>query len=179
AIHDTTELDAVVTDLVEREYLRLSDDRTHRIRAGHERVVVAVRALLDDEVGEDVRRSLIDEIATALDSGDDTEETYLLHCLVGLQTAREITGNVHHISRLIQAQYRQDQFSYLVALADEIQDVLPLLPPHALRDLLDALQKSSAFERGLEIIQVLDASHVPGTEERRAYRLRYLTQAYR
>jgi hypothetical protein len=180
AIYDTGQLDAIVEDLVARDYLRLDSESGGRLRPGHERIVIAMRELADESLHEEVRRSLIDELAAALETSDASEnETYLLHCLVGLQTARELTRSIHYISRLIQSQHRQDQFSYLVALADEIQDVLPLLPEHVLDDLLDAMQKSSAFEKGLQLVRLLDANSVPGADERQIYRLKYLTQAYR
>ena len=141
---------------------------------------MAIRDLADDDLHEEVRRSLIEELEKALDASTANEsETYLLHCLVGLQTARELARNIRYIARLIQSQHRQDQFTYLVAIAEELQEVLPLLPEHVLNDLLDAMQKSSAFEQGLQVVGVLDAHNVPGEAGRRIYRLKYLTQAYR
>ena len=178
--YDAAQLDGVVDDLVARDYLRLNSESGDRLRPGHERIVIAIRDLADDELQEEVRRSLIEELAIALEEPNANEsETYLLHCLVGLQTARELARNVHYISQLIQSQHRQDQFSYLVAISDELQEILPLLPEHVLNDLLDAMQKSSAFEKGLQIVRLLDSSGAPGASERRLYRLKYLTQAYR
>ena len=52
-------------------------------------------------------------------------------------------------------------------------------PSTSCNDLLDAMQKSSAFEKGLQIVRLLDSSNAPGASERRMYRLKYLTQAYR
>lgn len=177
---DAPRLDHVVDELVSRDYLRLNSETGDRLRPGHERIVIAIRDLAGDDLHEEVRRSLIAELADALEAPDaDESETYLLHCLVGLQTAQELTRNIHYISRLIQSQHRQDQFSYLVAIADELHDVLPLLPEHVLDDLLDAMQKSSAFEKGLQVVRLLDAKDVPGTAGRRIHRLKYLTQAYR
>jgi tetratricopeptide (TPR) repeat protein len=178
--YDRVRLDEIVDELVARDYLRLNSDSGDRLRAGHERIVVAIRDLADDDLHEEVRRSLIEELAAAVDApSTDESETYLLHCLVGLQTARELARNIHYIARLIQSQHRQDQFSYLVAISEELHEILPLLPEHALNDLLDAMQKSSAFEQGLQLVGLLDANHVPGAESRRIYRLKYLTQAYR
>jgi tetratricopeptide (TPR) repeat protein len=178
--YDRARLDDVVDELVARDYLRLNSDSGDRLRPGHERIVMAIRDLADDDLQEEVRRSLIAELETALDAATANEsETYLLHCLVGLQTARELVRNIRYIARLIQSQHRQDQFTYLVAIAEELQEVLPLLPEHVLNDLLDAMQKSSAFEQGLHVVGVLDAHNVPGAAGRRIYRLKYLTQAYR
>jgi tetratricopeptide (TPR) repeat protein len=178
--YDRARLDEIVDELVARDYLRLNSESGDRLRPGHERIVIAIRDLADDDLHEEVRRSLIEELAAALEApSTDESETYLLHCLVGLQTARELARNVHYVARLIQSQHRQDQFSYLVAISEELQEVLPLLPEHALNDLLDAMQKSSAFEQGLQLVAQLDASGVPGSEDRRIYRLKYLTQAYR
>jgi tetratricopeptide (TPR) repeat protein len=179
-VYDKARLDEVVDELVAREYLRLNSESGDRLRPGHERIVTAMRDLADDDLHEEVRRSLVDELAAALEAPDaDETETYLLHCLVGLQTGRELTRNLHYISRLIQSQYRQDQFSYLVAISDELQEILPLLPEHVLNDLLDAMQKNSAFEKGLQVVHMLDAGGVPGAPERKLYRFKYLTQAYR
>lgn len=180
AVYDRAELDDVVDELVARDYLRFNTDTGDRLRPGHERIVTAIRDLADDELHEEVRRSLVQELASALEASDlDENETYLLHCLVGVQTAKELTRNLHHIARLIQSQHRQDQFSYLVALADELQEILPLLPEHVLTDLLDAMQKSSAFEQGLQLVRLLDSKDVSGAAGRKIYRLKYLTQAYR
>jgi tetratricopeptide (TPR) repeat protein len=180
SIYDNARLDDVVDELVARDYLRLDSETGGRLRPGHERIVIAMRELADEDLHEEVRRSLIEELAAALEAADaDEQETYLLHCLVGLQTARELTRNIHYISRLIQSQHRQDQFSYLVALSDELQEILPLLPEHVLSDLLDAMQKSSAFEKGLQVVRLLDTKDVPGAADRKIYRLKYLTQAYR
>ncbi len=180
AAYDNADLDQVLDELVARDYLRLNTDTGDRLRPGHERVVVAMRALANDELHEEVRRSLVEELTAALEAQEAAEnETYLLHCLVGLQTARELTLHLHYISRLIESQCRQDQFSYLVALADELQEILPLLPEHVLGDLLDAMQKSSAFDKGLQLVRLLDSKEVPGSAERKVYRLKYLTQAYR
>ncbi len=178
--YDQARLDDIVDELVARDYLRLNSDSGDRLRPGHERIVMAIRDLADDDLQEEVRQSLIAELEAALDAATAGEsETYLLHCLVGLQTARELARNIRYIARLIQSQHRQDQFTYLVAIAEELQEVLPLLPEHVLNDLLDAMQKSSAFEQGLHIVGVLDAHNVPGAAGRRIYRLKYLTQAYR
>ncbi len=54
-----------------------------------------------------------------------------------------------------------------------------MLPEHILDDLLDAMQKSSAFDQGLQLVHQLDAAGVPGAAGRRIHRLKYLTQAYR
>ena len=178
-LHESN-LDEVVDDLVARDYLRVNSESGDRLRPGHERIATAMRDLADDELHEEVRRSLIEELADALEAPDAEEsETYALHCLVGLQTARELSRNLHYISRLIQSQHRQDQFSYLVAISEELQEVLPMLPEHILDDLLDAMQKSSAFDQGLQLVHQLDAAGMPGTAARRIHRLKYLTQAYR
>jgi hypothetical protein len=178
--YDRARLDEVVDELIARDYLRLNGDNGDRLRPGHERIVIAIRDLADEDLQDEVRRSLVEELASALEAPTtDESETYLLHCLVGLQTARELARNIHYIARLVQSQHRQDQFSYLVAISDELHDILPLLPAHALNDLLDAMQKSSAFEQGLQLVALLDAHDVPGAAERRIHRLKYLTQAYR
>jgi tetratricopeptide (TPR) repeat protein len=178
--YDRARLDEIVDELVARDYLRLNSQSGDRLRPGHERIVVAIRDLADDELHDEVRRSLIAELEAALENLESGEsETYLLHCLVGLQTAQELARHVHYVARLIQSQHRQDQFSYLVAISEELQVILPLLPEHAVNDLLDAMQKSSAFEQGLQLVAHLDARETPGAEVRRMYRLKYLTQAYR
>lgn len=179
-VYDNAQLDDIVTELVAREYLRINGESGDRLRPGHERIITALRDLSDDELHEDVRRSLLDELALALESRDaDESETYVLHCLVGLQTAHELAQNLHYVTRLIESQYRNDHFSYLVSLSDELHEILPLLPEHALNNLLDAMQKSAAFDRGLQLVQLLDLKGVPGAPVRRIYRLKYLTQAYR
>ncbi len=179
-VYDAPRLDSAVEELLAREYLRLNSDSGDRLRPGHERIAIALRELADEDLHEDVRRSLIAELVAALEAPDaDENETYLLHCLVGLQTAHELSRNLEYISRLIQSQHRQDQFSYLVAIADELLDILPFLPEHVLNDLLDAMQKSSAFEKGLQVVRLLDSQNVPGASGRRIHRLKYLTQAYR
>ena len=178
--YDRSRLDEIVGELIARDYLRLNSQSGDRLRPGHERIVAAIRDLADDELHDEVRRSLIAELKAALENLESGEsETYLLHCLVGLQTAQELARHVHYVARLIQSQHRQDQFSYLVAISEELQEILPLLPEHAVNDLLDAMQKSSAFEQGLQLVAELDARHVPGLDARRMYRLKYLTQAYR
>lgn len=178
--YDRARLDEVMDELIDRDYLRLNGDNGDRLRPGHERVVIAIRDLADETLQDEVRRSLVDELAAAIEAPTTGEsEAYLLHCLVGLQSARELARNLHYIARLIQSQHRQDQFSYLVAVSDELQEILPLLPQHAQNDLLDAMQKSSAFERGLQVVDLLDSHGAPGADERRIYRLKYLTQAYR
>ena len=177
---DESALDAVLEELVARDYLRVGSDTGDRLRPGHERVVTAIRDLADFDLQEEVRLSLVEEISASIDSPtSDENESYLLHCLVGLQTAHELSRNVHYISRLIQSQHRQEQFSYLAVLSDEIREVVPLLPDHAMYDLLDALQKNSSFERGLEIVQSLDAAGIPGADDRRMHRFKFLAQAYR
>ena len=180
AATDSAELERVVAELVDSAYLRVNGPTGNRLRPGHERIVSAIGELSDEELQEDVRRSLVAELAEALNQPTDpSTETYLLHCLVGLQTAHELTRNIDQISRLIQGQHRQDQFSYLTTLADELHEVLSLLPAHVLEDLLDSFQKSSAFEKGLQVLHLLDVSGIPSTPARDAYRVRYLTQAYR
>jgi tetratricopeptide (TPR) repeat protein len=178
--YDRARLDEVVDELIARDYLRLNGENGDRLRPGHERIVISIRDLADDELHDEVRLSLVAELTAALEEPlTDGSESYLLHCLIGLQTAQELARNIHYISRLIQSQHRQDQFSYLVAISDELHDILPLLPGHVLNDLLDAMQKSSAFEKGLELVTLLDAHNVPGSNERRIHRLKFLTQAYR
>jgi tetratricopeptide (TPR) repeat protein len=178
--YDRARLDEIVDELIARDYLRLNGENGNRLRPGHERIVIAIRELADEDLHDEIRCSLVDELTAALEAPvTDESETYLLHCLVGLQTARELARHIHYITRLIQAQHRQDQFSYLVAISDELHDILPLLPTHALNDLLDAMQKSSAFEQGIQTVALLDAQGVPGEDERRIFQLKYLTQAYR
>ena len=180
AAADSSELEDVVCELLANAYLRLNGPEGSLLRPGHERIVVAVRESTDEDLREEVRQSLLVELRRALDERSDAEtEAYLLHCLVGLQTARELTRNIDHIARLIQSQHRQDQFSYLASLTDDLLDVLPLLPAHVLEPLFDSLQKAARFEKGLEVLHRLDMAGVPANPVRDNYRVRYLTQAYR
>lgn len=177
---DPVELENVVSDLLTSAYLRTNGPEGNWLRPGHERVISSIRKSADEDLQEEVRRSLIVELAEALDQQSDPDtETYLLHCLVGLQTAHELSRNIDHISRLIQSQHRQDQFSYLESLTDDLLEVLTLLPPHVLENLFDSLQKNSAFEKGLQVLRRLDVSGMPPTPALRAFRVRYLTQAYK
>jgi hypothetical protein len=180
ALYEDSNLDRALDELLASEYLRLNGESGDRVRPGHERIAIAMNELADDDLQEEVRKSLIEELASALDEPGDAgeNETYLLHCLIGVQTARELSRNLQYISRLIQSQYRQDQFSYLVAISAELQEILPMLPENVLGDLLDAMQKSFAFYEGLSLVRLLDKEGVPGADERRIFRLRYLTQAY-
>ena len=67
----------LVDDLVAHDYLRLNSDSGDRLRPGHERIVTAIRDLADDELQEEVRRSLIEELAFALEEPNANEaETY-------------------------------------------------------------------------------------------------------
>ncbi len=180
SLYADPKLDQVLDELLASEYLRINSESGDRLRPGHERIATAMRDIADEDLHEEVRRSLVEELENSLEDPSDggETETYLLHCLVGLQTARELSRNLHHISRLIQSQYRQDQFSYLVAISAELWEILPMLPEHTLNDLLDAMQKSSAFDQGLALVHLLDKEGVPGISDRRVFRLKYLTQAY-
>jgi tetratricopeptide (TPR) repeat protein len=180
SLYADPKLDQALDDLLTSEYLRINSESGDRLRPGHERIATAMRELADEDLHEEVRRSLVEELEKSLEDPSEggESETYLLHCLVGLQTARQLSRNLHQVSHLIQSQCRQDQFSYLVAISAELWEILPMLPEHALNDLLDAMQKSSAFEQGLALVQLLDKEGVPGVSDRRVFRLRYLTQAY-
>jgi hypothetical protein len=66
--YDRARLDEIVDELVARDYLRLNSDSGDRLRPGHERIVMAIRDLADDDLHEEVRRSLIEELVEALDA---------------------------------------------------------------------------------------------------------------
>ncbi len=66
ALHESS-LSEVVDDLVARDYLRVNSESGDRLRPGHERIATAIRDLADDELQEEVRRSLIEELANALE----------------------------------------------------------------------------------------------------------------
>ena len=107
-VRDEAALDVAVEELVAREYLRLNGESVERLQRGHENFMMAVTDLGDEDLQEEARQSLIEELTHTLeDSHDPDKEPYALHCLVGIQTARELSRNLHYISRcLIQTQYR-------------------------------------------------------------------------
>ncbi len=178
-IHDDVFLKTTLDDLVAREYLKINGENNDRVRSGHERVVHAMRDLVDDELQEEVRRSLVGALAEAIDKDPEGIEPYLLHCLVGLQSAQELARNLHYISRLVRAQHRNEQFGYLVTIAHELNDILAMLPQEVIATLLDAHQKASAFDRGLELIHRLERENAPGATDRMMFRFKFLIQLYR
>lgn len=179
SLSSDTDLERTLTDLITREYLKLNSDTGLRLRAGHERVINSMRKLASQEAIDDVRRSLIEEFATCLDRRSlPDNEAYLLHCLVGIQTAAELRGNLHFISRLVRAQSRLEQFAYLVSLSEEIGEVLPLLPESTVVILLDAMQKTSSFERGLQLLRKLEMDGALDESELTLYRFKFLNQLY-
>ncbi|MEM9290697.1 MAG: AAA family ATPase [Acidobacteriota bacterium] len=176
------DLEEVVVELVSREYLELSDsEQGELIRPGHERVVQAVRELAeaDEELQNEVRRSLVDEFIATWECGEVKDgETYLLHCLIGLQTAEELARNLHYISMLARSQYRVEQFAYLATLAVDIYEILPLLPEEVLSKLLDAMQKNSSFDKGLELVRFLRRHDSVDGDKLLLFEFKFLTQLY-
>lgn len=79
----------------------------------------------------------------------------------------------------IRRRYRRDDFPALVALADEMDSQVANLPEQAVLDVLDAMQKSSAFEKGLNLLTVLDATNSLRSGTRQLYEMKYLAQTYR
>ncbi len=174
-----SELDEILNELIALHYVKLNTASGDQLRAGHERIIQVMRELAANASYDDVRRSLLQEILSVLENnGFNENETYLLHCLVGIQTATELKSNLHFVSRLVRAQHRLDQFSYLVNLAAEIGELLPLLPEDVLVLILDAMQKSSAFDQGLQILRLLQQTRALAATDNALYRYKFLTQLY-
>ncbi|WP_321532109.1 tetratricopeptide repeat protein [uncultured Desulfuromonas sp.] len=168
-----------VDELVAIEYLKINTASKDRIRPGHERIVQAMREIADDDLREQVRDGLLEEFKIALSSGGlDESETYLLHCLVGLQTVRELVSNLHYIDRLVRRQYRQEQFLYLVMLTEEIEAVICLLDESAIIHILDSFQKTSSFHRGLQLIGKLQKEGSIPQQTLDVFRFKFLVQLY-
>ena len=51
--YDRARLDEILDELVARDYLRLNSDTGDRLRPGHERIVIAIRDLADDDLDEE------------------------------------------------------------------------------------------------------------------------------
>ena len=156
---EESDIESILRQLISLEYLKINSDTGNRIRAGHERVIQVVNELGYYDEYNDIRISLIEEFIAMLDMGRTIDdEIYLLHCLIGIQTAMEIRSNLHYLSRLITSQFRQEQFSYIVNLAKDADELLVYLHPEIVTMLLDSMQKSSSFESGLALLQDLEES---------------------
>ncbi len=174
------QLNDIVDELVGSDYLLLDREQKEVLKPGHERIITSIRDLADEDLEIEVRSALLSELALAIQEATESEsEAYLLHCFVGLQNANELIQDIDYVSRLVQSQYRQEQFSYLAILVDEIYEILHLLPNHVANDLLDALQKNSSFEKGLQVLSVFDSKQMPKSAKHDLFRMQYLTQAYR
>ena len=177
---DDAELEKALSQLILLEYLKINSDTGTRIRAGHERIIQAMKELTSDDQFNDIRSFLIEEFSSWLVKQGTTKEneTYILHCMVGLQTAMELQHNLHFVSRLIRRQYRAEQFAYLVNLAGEAKEILPMLAEDSVALLLDAMQKSSAFDRGLLMLQHLQYKNGNDKDEFLLFKYKFLIQLY-
>ncbi|WP_045826244.1 ATP-binding protein [Teredinibacter turnerae] len=173
------EVDEILSHLIMLEYLKINSDTGTRIRAGHERIIQTMRELTSDELFDETRRSIIEEFEYLIDSKSNYEnESYILHCLVGLQTAVELEKNLHFVARLVRRQYRDEQFSYLVNLAGEAEEVMAFLPDETVNLILDSMQKSSSFDKGLSLINQLERAQISHKNNYLIYKYKFFTQLY-
>lgn len=172
-------IDLALEDLLKHQYMRLNTLSGDRLRAGHERIVQAMRELAPDELHEQVRHALVDVLRESLESSESLDnETYILHCMIGLQTARELGAHLHEVAQLLRQQHQREQFQYIATIAADLRDVLSLLPESAVTVVLDAYQKSSQFEQGLALLRHLGNEADRGQSRRLLYRVKFLAQLY-
>ncbi|HBI40548.1 MAG TPA: hypothetical protein DDY16_06330 [Tenacibaculum sp.] len=174
------EMDAIISHLISLEYLKFNSDTGNRLRTGHERISHAMKEIASNEWLDEIRVSLINEFEELLERNYTSEnEGYVLHCLIGLQTAIELSKNLHFVSRLIKRQYIDEQFFYLVTLSEEAKDIMPILPDHSIMLILDSMQKTSNFEKGLFLLQYLEERGITsGAEEKALFKYKFLSQSY-
>lgn len=177
---DIGEINKTLEELVLREYLKINSIRKDRILPAHERIVNVMQELVDDETQEEVRYSLIKEFEQIINSNSIEEsETYILHCFLGLQTTQELIKNLNYISRLLDSQYRQENFRYIITFAEEMEELVYMLPEVQVFIILDSFQKDSSFDKGIKLIDNLYRKDIAINKNKlEIFRFKFLIQSY-
>lgn len=178
-VSNYSEVKNILDELIALEYLKINSTSGDKLRPGHERIVQATREIINEEVLHEVRGSLINEIEKILDTSNRIErQDYLLHCFIGLQTANELRNKLHYISRLVRTQHRKEQFAYLVSISEELMEIISIFPESTVILILDSFQKSSAFDKGLQIINLLEEKTNYINQDLLLFKFKFLTQLY-
>ncbi|WP_415717027.1 hypothetical protein [Maridesulfovibrio sp.] len=183
SIADDEIINQILDDLLHLEYLKYNTDRRDRLRAGHERIITTMQELScsekHSENQEELRQIIIDELDSEI-KGDSFEgdKPYLMHCMLGLFSVTELQKRVRDIARLILAQYRKENFSYINQIAIDLLEVLPMVPVEAIDQILDSLQKTSEFDLGFKVIDFLEQGEVPYSDKLNLYKFKFYVQLY-
>ncbi|KZN61038.1 tetratricopeptide repeat protein [Pseudoalteromonas luteoviolacea] len=174
-----SDIDESLLDLLNNRYLMLNTSSHDRLRAGHESVISAIKTLSDGDLLESVRSSAIEVFAASLTNNQIEEEhAYLLHCIVGLQNFNEISSNLEPLTQLIESQHRQNQYHYISAIVEPLSKLIICLGDEVIKLILDSMQKSSEFSKGLEIVNTLSKESSERKEYLLIYKYKYLVQKY-
>lgn len=179
-IIEIDEINHTLNELVTKEYLKINSIRKDRVLPAHERIIKVMREIIDVETHEEVRASLIKEFKIILNNGNIEEsETYILHCFIGLQNTQELIKNINYISRLIDVQFRQENFRYIVAFIEEMEELVYMLPEEKITLILDSFQKDSSFDKGLTLINNLYRNNIQLNKNNiEIFKFKFLIQSY-
>jgi ABC-type phosphate transport system ATPase subunit len=159
-------------------YITVNSSSGDLIKPAHEKIIISIKQLINDENYLEVYSNLLlslEEIIVSSAMGKN--ELYLLNCLIGLFTAKQLREKISCVIRAITINYQQCLYNYIVLLYPEIKEVLSVLPEDCIIKILDSFQKTSNFYDGLEIISLLSKSGGLFAEYK-LYYAKFLTQTY-
>ena len=158
---------SAIADLSALGLLVVNSRHHDRVRVEHEIVSQVVSELTPEDEKLELQAQLVQALTELLNSnlnaGDDADTLY--DRLIGIVTEMDVRSSVQiqsHLVRFADRMAAAENYTYLsTLLRDSVcWDTLDILPSVTVRSLLDAAQKSSAFEIGLLATQKLKAKGV-------------------
>jgi tetratricopeptide (TPR) repeat protein len=149
-------LSTTLHELIALGYVVVNSTGGDTVKAAHEKIITAMRECAPEEELLELRQLAIQTFDEAIEGGvDPGEYYYLLHCLIGILHWRELITRLDRVVELIEYQYHACKFHYVVTIYDAQPDILPTLPEISAKCILDAIQKTSEFSKGMIAVKKL------------------------
>lgn len=137
------------------------------LKPAHEKVIVTVGELSSDICNEEflnLRNTCIDVFSTlASRTHNNSDFIFLVNSLLGIQKVGELKRNIALIFRYVDLLHKLSQYKEIVRFYDQImndnyhgKELLFYLPLNSINLVLDCFQKTSNFNKGLDLIKLIN-----------------------
>lgn len=175
------EIDVVTTikELITLGYLIINSKNGELVKPTHEKIITSIKKAITDEEFIEIHQMLLTAFEDILSEYKKQKEySYLLHCFVGISNITYLRNKVNYLIELIDIQYNENLYQYIVTIYKQIPEAVSLLPEYSILKILDSIQKTSEFYIGLSLISQIKNKNLVSNTNYKLYYAKYLIQTY-
>lgn len=165
--------------LITLGYIVINSVNNNILKPAHDRIGVSLSKICSDEDFIEFYHSIeatLEELI--IRKTNDSDYIYLLHCLIGICSFKDLQKNINFLIELIAVEYNNCSYFYVTEIISQIKEIISYLPETSVIQLLDSCQKSSEFSLGLSIYSIWKRSNKDLADKTSLYAIKFLTQLY-